>query len=78
MNMLRINSLGGAVTDMAEIAVTPIAETIFESMIFETVVNSVSKKDGTPIFTISFIICLSVTSPLLTAVLLSALLPTLL
>ena len=54
MKPLIIKSLGGFVTETAEIAVNPIAETIFESMILEKVVNSVSKKDGTPIVSISF------------------------
>ena len=54
MKPLIIKSLGGFVTETAEIAVIPIAETILESMILEKVVNSVSKKAGTPIVSISF------------------------
>ena len=55
---LIINSLGGFVTETAEMAVRPMADTILESMIFENVVKSTSRNDGTPIFKISFVTAL--------------------
>jgi hypothetical protein len=54
-----MNSFGVLVTETAEMAVTPIADTILESITFAKVVNSVSRKDGTPISSISFTLFLS-------------------
>lgn len=54
-NTLNINSLGAFVTDTAEIADTPRADTIFESMMLVKVVNSVSRKRRNPYFQVLFL-----------------------
>ena len=54
-----MKSLGWFVTDTAEIAVTPITETIFESMIDTKVIKSASRNEGKPIFRISLFMLLS-------------------